>query len=204
MKKTIPYIMFICVVSYQVYATYYEITTNIYTPGLTLQTGDSLYMTDGGFGDLNLFGESSATIKGTSPLAEGTGGIWIIRLLNNSSLYMTSGQVNMIDIGNNATAVLKGGLIRHIYSYQWVPYTPGRDGVPNPNIKLYYSGDLPTLDSSNVLTGLWGNGDPFSIHLHDVPGYDPVIQNIQFILVPEPMTLTLFTLGTLLLRRKQN
>jgi hypothetical protein len=111
---------------------------------------------------------------------------------------MFSGEVHEIDISHNATAILKGGLIEALYSYQI---------VTDPHITLYHSGAVPTVQDIggyNYLVGNWGNGEPFSIYLHDVPGYDPVIQNIQFILVPEPMTLALFALGTLLLRRKQN
>ncbi len=204
MKKAALYILFVRLFVYPTYATHYEITTNIYTPSLTLQTGDSLYMTNGGFDSLTLFGTSTAIIEGTSALEEFSGGVWYLSLANNSHLDMSGGQVNQLAMNNYAIAELHGGLIQQIWSYQWVPYTPGRDGVPNPNIKLYYSGDLPTLDSSNMLTGLWGNGDPFSIYLHNVPGYDPVIKNIQFILVPEPASLALLALGTLLLRRKQN
>jgi hypothetical protein len=152
-------------------------------------------MTNGGFDSLTLLGSSTAIIEGTSPLEEFSGGVWYLSLANNSHLDMSGGQVNLLAMNNYATAELHGGLIQQIWSYQWVPYTTGRDGVPVPHIKLYYSGALPTLDSNNVLTGLWGSGEPFSICLHNVPGYDPVIQNIQFILVPEPASLVLFALG---------
>jgi hypothetical protein len=204
MKKAALYILFVCLFVYPTCATHYEITTNIYTPSLTLQTGDSLYMTNGGFDTLTLFGTSTAIIEGTSALEEFSGGVWYLSLANNSHLDMSGGQVNLLAMNNYATAELHGGLIQQIWSYQYVPYIGGhgQPAVPNPNIKLYYSGDLPTLDSSNVLTGLWGNGDPFSIYLHNVTGYDPVIENIQFILVPEPGTLLLLGLGGLLIRRK--
>jgi hypothetical protein len=144
---------------YTTYATHYEITTNIYTPALTLQTGDSLYMNDGGFDSLTLYGESFATLEGTSTLVEGSGGIWQIRLANNSNLIMSNGQVNQLDLNNSATAELYGGLIRSIYSYQI---------VPDPHITLYYSGTIPTVQTIggfNYLVGNWGNGDPFSIYL---------------------------------------
>jgi hypothetical protein len=205
MKKISLYISFVCLFVCPTYATHYEITTNIYTPSLTLQTGDSLYMTNGGFDSLTLFGTSTAIIKGTSALEEFSGGVWYLSLANSSHLDMSGGQVNQLVMNNYATAELHGGLIQQIWSYQWVPYTGGhgQPAVPNPNIKLYYSGELPTLNAGNILTGLWGNGEPFSICLHDVPGYDPVIQNIQFILVPEPAGLFLLGLGGLLVCRKK-
>jgi hypothetical protein len=195
--------MFVCLFVYPTFATYYEITTDIYTPGLTLQTGDSLYMTNGGFGDLNLLGENvTATIKGTSNLVEGSGGIWELTLANNSHIDILGCQIHRLNIFNVATVALSGGLIEELWSNQWIPYTPGRDGVPVPNIKLYYSGILPTYnETTDILTGLWGNGTGFSIYLHDVAGYDPVIENIEFILIPEPATVVLLALGGLLIRR---
>ena len=114
----------------------------------------------------------------------------------------------MIDIGGEATAFLSGGLIQQIwsgqYAWEWDYDVDPPAQVPNPHITIIYSGDLPTV-TANVLTGLWGNGDPFSIYLSDVPegyGFSPAIENIQFELIPEPATFGLFGLGCLLMRRK--
>lgn len=192
MKSVLIVTLLVCLVV-PAQATYYEITTDIYTPGLTLQTGDSIYMTDGGFDGLNLHGEDvTATIEGTSTLEEFFGGIWDISCAFNSHLDLSGGQVHEITMNNDATATLSGGRIDQIYSYQSAWAYDNSDPpalVPNPHITIIYSDDLPTVDASNILTGLWGNGSAFSIELHDVSGYSPVMENIEFI--PEPATLTL-------------
>ena len=198
MKKAILYILFVC----PVYAAHYDIIANIYTPALTLQTGDSLYMTDGGFGSLTLFDNSTAIIEGTSTLSEGSGGIWHFNLANTSRLNMTGGQIHLLDLGNNATARLTGGLIQQIWSYQHV--TPF-----GPHITIVHSGAVPTIQTIYGLphlVGAWGNGDPFAIYLSEVPannyGYDPALTNIRFELIPEPTILALLALGGWLLRRR--
>ncbi len=195
MKKTIFYILFVCLFISNTMGYTYVITTYQTLPDLS-GTQSMLITGNGGGGLTNLFDSSSITVESTSTLEQGVGGVWEIQLMNKSSLYMTGGQVHEINIGNNATAVLKGGLIESIWSTQI---------VPDPHITLYYSGTLPTVQKIggfNYLVGNWGNGDPFSIYLHNT-GYN-VYGNFNFVLVPEPATLVLFALGTLLLRRKQN
>jgi hypothetical protein len=193
MKKTIFYILFICLFVSTGLAYTYEIYT--YGGSKNLTDNESILFADeGGMDNLILENYSTATIEMTSVLVEGSGGIWEIDLVNNSSLIMFDGQVNIIDISGSATATLYGGLIQSIYSYQI---------VPDPHITLYYSGNLPTvqkISGYDFLVGQWSNGDPFSIYLHDT-GYN-VYGNFNFILIPEPITLALIAFGGLLIRKK--
>ena len=206
MKKAILHIMFSCLFLSPVLASY---TYEVYTYGeneTLIGTESILIDQQGGMDRLTLRENSSGTIQGTSSLGDGTGGIWEINLFDNSQLQFSGGDLGNLDIFNDATVILSGGSIVSIESNQnaWMWAGDPPEQVPNPHITIIYSGDLPTVDASNVLAGLWGNGDPFSIYLSDVPegyGYSPAIENIQFI--PEPATLALFGLGTFLIRRKK-
>ena len=149
--------------------------------------------------------DSTGAVLGTSTLGSGTGGIWEARLGDSSVFSMLGGQVHEINMSNEATAILSGGFIEEIWSYQVAYQYDDSDPpqlVPNPYITIIYSGDLPTVDASDILSGLWGNGGAFSIELHNVSGYSPVIENIQFELIPEPATLLLFLAGIPLLKKR--
>lgn len=178
-----------------------------YSPSDILYNDESIIFYDeGGMYELTLFDSSSATINGTSDLIEGSGGIWLVSMSSDSSLEMSDGQIHELAIHNYATAYLSGGLIQQIWSSQnaWTYAGDPPVLVPNPHITIVYSGDLPDWDAgTNILTGLWGSGDPFSIQLIDVSGYDPAIENIQFELIPEPATIVLLGLGGLLIRKRK-
>ena len=158
---------------------------------------------DGGMNSLSLYEGSWANILGTSPLREGSGGIWELRQYGNSRLDMSGGEINMYEISSDAMATVSGGSIGSMYSqqYAWVFQGDPPEPVWNPHITM-----ICDLDSvfhnieTNLLTGKWLDGSAFSIQLVDVNGYDPTIENIQF--VPEPTTLFLLGLGGLLLRKR--
>ena len=209
MKKTAPYIMFACLFISPVLAYTYEVYT--YGDNETLTTGESILVDQqGGMDLLTLTQNSTGTILGTSTLGGGTGGIWRIELGETSHIDILGGQVHVFNTNIGATATLSGGLIEEIWSYQVAYEYDDSDPpqlVPDRHITIVHSGDLPHYnEATNILTGLWGNGDPFSIYLSDVPeghGYSPAIENIQFELIPEPGTLALLGLGGLLIRRKK-
>jgi hypothetical protein len=187
------------------FAYTYEVDT--FGPIPDLHGTETLLMTDqGGDNMMYLFDESSARIEGTSELDQGSGGIWVLNLVGESHLDFLGGQLHILDIHNDATATLSGGLIEAIYSKQriWDDDFDPAVRISDPHITMYYSGDLPTVqevDGFDFLVGNWMDGTGFNIYLHDLDDYPDAIDNIQFI--PEPATLALFGLGGLLLRKKK-
>ena len=202
-KQFITCCLLVCLLVTNGLASYtYEVY--IYGENKTL-TDDEMILVDleGGMDRLTLYYQSSANIIGTSTLGQGIGGIGEINLFEYSSMDFSGGELGNLDIFNDATAILSGGSVVSIESNQiaWQHEGDPHVLVPNPHITIVYSGDLPTVDTNNVLTGLWGDGSAFSIYLHDISGFSPAIENIQFI--PEPATLILLGVGGLLIRRKK-
>jgi hypothetical protein len=126
------------------------------------------------------------------------GGILDIGITDNGLLYYFSGLTNVIDVALNASATLRGGSINYIKSRQYTIST-GAD----PHIDLYSQPGWSWMSDDPLLgiQGLWQDGSPFAIEFINDQDYDPVWTNI--VEIPEPATLAMFGLGTLLLKRKK-
>jgi hypothetical protein len=127
----------------------------------------------------------------------------MLRQADYSFLNFSGGEVHLFDIHAASHAVFSGGRIDEIWSYQ-TAWTLGGDSpelVPDPHIEIVAL-DWDWNVNTNVLTGTWADFSTFDIQLVDRVGYDPVIENITFTIVPEPASLLLIVAGGFLLRRR--
>ncbi|HPO71044.1 MAG TPA: PEP-CTERM sorting domain-containing protein [Anaerohalosphaeraceae bacterium] len=167
-----------------------------------------LLVVDGGGADIiEMWRYSHLKVLSTSPFIAGYGGIWDIRLYGHMDYF--GGQTEELSIRGYATASLYGGRIDYISSYQTVPdvfvgYNEQGEPIFDKfrHIEMFVKSYLynPT---TTTLTGTWADNSTFAIKLLNQAGYDPVIDNIKFILVPEPSALMLLGLGGLLLSRRR-
>ena len=134
---------------------------------------------------------------------EFTGGIWDFNMGGYSLLDFSGGEIYQFDIGSYATATFSGGRIDEIWSTQsaWTLAGHPLELVPDPHIEIVAL-DWDWDEITNVLTGTWADFSTFDIQLVDRVGYDPVIENIAFTIVPEPASLLLIAAGGLLIRRR--
>jgi hypothetical protein len=170
---------------------------------LTLEGHQTLLMTGGAADSLSLMEWSSATILNTSPYSVyPRGGIREILLMGYSHLDFCNGDVFGLYIGTYSSATIYGGKFQEIRSTQSAWKNEGQPPVlvPNPHIEMFVR-DWLYNTANKRLTGTWGDLSAFNIKLVDVQGYSPTIDNIQFTIIPEPVSLILFGLGGLMLRR---
>lgn len=158
----------------------------------------SLLVLGAGAGWIDSRGSSYVEVHNTdTPLELNVGGIWTMDLNDSSDLVYLGGETMDLTLSDHATAILEGGRIDYISSFQYV-LSPNQNYIPHIEI---VSTEYDFDSSTNTLTGVWMDGSTFDIQLVDQSGYDPVIENIFF--TPEPATLLLVGAGGLLLRRRR-
>ena len=194
MKSLIPYLLLLGVCTSFSFGDFDFTISDTYEGSITLND-QSLLVTGGGTNQIWARISSYVEVQNTaSPLQLGVAGIYTLALDDSSTMNFFGGEIGGFHIYENAEATFSGGQIYHMTGHQSTNVMK--------HITIVYSGDLPTWSSAtNILSGLWGNGDPFSIQLHDVSGYDTTYSNINFI--PEPTALALLGLGGLLIRRRK-
>ena len=168
-----------------------------------IENSDSLLVTGGGLDFINASDYGLIVVQNTAPYEPDKGGIGAIDLYGWSSLEIYGGEINNLHINGNSTASLYGGSIEDIYSYQ----NAYSQNVWTPHIEIICRDYDDTI--ANLVTGTWdvdndGDGfyDTFSIELKNQDGYDPVIDNIKFTIIPEPCSLILLGLGGFLVKRR--
>lgn len=202
MKRVIQYLMVVCSLSSMSLGAFDFTVSDVYEYGTVGLDGQSLLVLGAGVGEIDARGSSYIEVYDTDrPLELNVGGIWGMHLSDSSSLMYFGGETGDILLSDHASAILKGGRIDYIISFQYVLH-------PNANQEIVQHIEVVCdLDSvfhdaqTNVLTGNWKDGSAFNIQLVDVDGYDPVIENMFF--TPEPGTLLLLGLGGLLISRKR-
>ena len=180
----------------------FEITEG-YHGSFTLTGSERFLMTGGGTATITAENSSYVEIWGSDPLNQFPGGISGIHLKDSSDLNYYGGETALLDVREHGAAILQGGVITTIRTYQHVP----SDNQPySRHIEIV----CRSYDASNpnFITGVWdvdndedGEYDTFAINLVDQAGYDRVIDNI--FCTPEPGTLCMMGLGGLLLRRRR-
>jgi hypothetical protein len=175
----------------------------------TLTGYQTLLMTGGGGGLLDLTEYSSAVIQGTDPYNQDIyprGGIHDLTVADYANLDFSGGDIYEINIGSYGTAVLSGGNINRLrtgqsaWRYDYTVDPPVL--VPNPHVEMIVK-EWNYIAATNILSGLWGNDSTFNIQLVDVSNYSPTIDNIKFTFIPEPISFLLLGLGCLIVKRKK-
>jgi hypothetical protein len=175
----------------------YTISTT-YNYGINL-IDQSLLVT--GVGSLQIMarGSSYIEVQNTAPLQQFVGGIYALLLNDNSTLNFYRGELGSFRIYDDSTAVFEGGRIDYISSYQYVYWWNGQP--VDQHIEMIVK-NYSYNTSTKKLTGTWADNTTFNIQLYNQTGYDTVINNIKFTIIPEPATVLLLGLGSLLMRKR--
>lgn len=197
MKRTTHYLITICVCVPVSFGAFDHVISDTYEHGTVTLNSESLLVTGAGALSIRAYGSSYVELRETTPpLQMDVGGVWGMRLNDSSSMNYYGGETGDITFWDNSSAVIQGGRIDYISSYQYV-LSSNQNYIPHIEI---VSNEYDFDSSTNKLTGVWMDDSTFDIQLVNQSGYDPVIENIFF--TPEPATLLLVGAGGLLLRRR--
>lgn len=175
---------------------------------LNLVGHQTLFMTGGAARSLTLTEYSYGLIQNTSPYSDDpVGGIRVLDLMGHSHLDFYNGDVFNMVLGSGGTATVYGGQFQEIHSMQALLVTGSDPLTGNPIYNSHIEivcRDWLYNAANKRLTGTWGDFSKFNITLVDYPqyGYNPTIDNIQFTIVPEPVSLLLVGIGGLMIRRR--
>ena len=131
----------------------------------------------------------------STPVASNTG-IRITTLYDNSSMLFLDGAVDQLNVRDDSTATLKGGTINSIRIYHLSSWLS--------EVVIYCQAGY-TMDSTGI-SGLWADGTSFDIDFIDVGGAFsayPTYDYVEVVVIPEPTTISLLGIGSLLIRRKK-
>lgn len=126
-------------------------------------------------------------------------GIYDIVLYDNSELLYLGGVTEELTIRDDSTAELKGGWIDGITVLSF----PGDTG----GVTIFCQEDYQwkyVSGQKKGITGLWADGSAFNINFVNVGGpFPPTANFVSVEVIPEPTTMLLFCIGSLLIHRRK-